>query len=133
MGTAYPPEVLIVRDLPIVPGPMHWEYRKNPRTAAYIYVMRCGEFLKIGMAADPRRRLESFQIGNPLPVEIAHKRLVSRWYAKHIESACHRALAAHAHRNEWFRCDLALAKAVIRHAAFWGQQKERADCAAKGF
>ena len=76
---------------------------------AYIYLIRCGRYVKIGVSDDPAKRVMEMQVGSP------HKlRLVVSWpsLAPHKEEKrIHRLLDQYHHRGEWFRLpDLLLAK-----------------------
>ena len=54
--------------------------------------------IKIGIAADPARRLESLQVGNPVALRL----LAHRPGALELEMDLHRRLAAFRIRGEWF-------------------------------
>ena len=65
----------------------------------YLYVLRCGEFFKIGWSQNPRARLKVAQTFNPYPVE-----LVAYRPAREIEEReAHTRFSIHRLDNsEWF-------------------------------
>jgi len=66
----------------------------------YVYLMRVGEYHKIGSSADPYTRLAHLASG-PLAPEVVH-RIASRDRFK-VENALQRRFAASRVRGEWFR------------------------------
>ena len=87
------------------------------RRVAFVYVMKCGKFVKVGIAADVNRRRKSLYCGNPFPIEIAHARRVPASHAEIIERLAHDLLAGWHHRLEWFDCDLTTATDVVDFAS----------------
>jgi hypothetical protein len=76
------------------------------KTSCFVYVMRCEQFVKIGIAADPKQRVKMLQVGNPFPIKL----LYQMWSmnARRDERLLHRALKPHRERGEWFRVTDAL-------------------------
>lgn len=65
-----------------------------------IYVMKCHEYHKIGIAANPRRRLNAIKTSNPYEVELI--RAVKVPDAIGLERQLHRQFAECRVRGEWF-------------------------------
>lgn len=74
-----------------------------------LYFIVSGEFVKVGLASDVRRRLEVLRTGNPHPMRIAAWRTVPAAMARYVEKAVHVKLADYAHFGEWFRLDVKVA------------------------
>jgi hypothetical protein len=80
------------------------ENTAHPHNAAIltkIYVIRCGDFIKIGHALTPERRLREMRIGCPYPMEMLH--VVDGRIA--LEKELHRAFRLHRLRREWFKIE----------------------------
>lgn len=69
----------------------------------YIYIMRCGEFAKIGRSHDPKHRLRQLRTGAPGPLSIEWTFKVPRDRAGQIEAAAHGLLGGKRHYGEWFK------------------------------
>ena len=78
--------------------------RKRPiprRTAkTYVYLMsnQAGTEVKIGMSANPKRRLRALSTANAYPLELLHFVLGGR----SLERALHDKFKQHHIRNEWY-------------------------------
>jgi len=71
----------------------------------YVYVLQCGEYVKVGVAVDVHSRVEALQAGNPYPITVAVKLpLESKLNALLCERTIHSCLSAYAHQREWFKC-----------------------------
>lgn len=82
-------------------------WNSNPKMAG-LYVISCEDFIKIGVAGDPRKRLHQLQTCNPFPVSLEHFRMVGELgLALLAERTAHGVLADHAVGREWFRFDTA--------------------------
>ena len=68
-----------------------------------LYFIACGTFsVKVGIAADPRRRRTELQIGNPTPLRLVYECPGS----DEIEREAHHALRGFHQNGEWFMwCD----------------------------
>lgn len=78
-----------------------------------LYFIESGEFVKVGLADDVQRRLHDLQLGNPLPLRLAHRRTIPRALNKQVERLVHGRLGEWSVGREWFRLT---AKAAIFHA-----------------
>ena len=69
----------------------------------YVYFIKSGPFVKVGCAADPVRRLNELQIGNPQKLMlVAMLRGKSQAHGEQFERAIHSALRRLSIRGEWF-------------------------------
>lgn len=69
----------------------------------WVYIIQCGEFIKIGIAEDVSKRLATLQTGSPHKLTLLRKFKSSN--AERVEQELHEKLGKHHHRNEWFRLD----------------------------
>lgn len=69
------------------------------------YVIRCGDFLKIGITADIHARLRTIESHNPHPLEVVALLVGGRA----VERSLHLRFKAYRHRDEWFRVEGELA------------------------
>lgn len=63
-----------------------------------LYFIRSGQYVKIGVSANPRGRIASIQTGNPEPVEV----LAIVEGDASLEADLHRRLASFRKQGEWF-------------------------------
>ena len=78
-------------------------YSRINSALGLIYLIRCGDYLKIGIANNLYERLSQLQIGNPLPLQLCCYFETSN--PEKDEKSLHR-LFQHRHvRGEWFRLD----------------------------
>lgn len=78
-------------------------YRRTGIAPAYVYFVSDGQFVKIGVAQDPQKRLASLQTGNPRELEIIN--LIpakSKEDALVIEGTLHEAYCSFKKAGEWF-------------------------------
>lgn len=69
-----------------------------------VYFIQCGEFVKIGYAADVDERFNFLAVANPQPLTLLH--LLPHdlpLLAKATEVVLHARFASSRHRGEWFR------------------------------
>lgn len=82
----------------------------------YVYVIREveGEYVKVGLASNPQRRLAEVQVGNPRPLELLYiSQLLSSAEAFALETQLHRQHAPFGATGEWFHA------CVLRTFANW--------------
>ncbi len=68
---------------------------------SYVYLVACGDFVKIGLAADPQKRLAMMQTGNPIELTI-----IKVWHTltPQIDEEClHAQYEKYRVRGEWFK------------------------------
>lgn len=74
-----------------------------PSDKTWLYIIRAGDYFKVGVSKDPERRLKDIQPHCPLFCEL--------WFAesyqtgkeaRRVESACHRFLKKERQHGEWF-------------------------------
>jgi hypothetical protein len=69
-----------------------------------VYGIRCGEFIKIGRAADVNDRIVTMGLYNPYPIDLVFTRRTAA--PLFYERKMHEILAAHAIGREWFKVTL---------------------------
>lgn len=85
-----------------------------------VYLIACGDYVKVGVAVDPKARLHDLQVGNPYDLTLVktfpHR---SRLHALLCERTAHQVLSKFAHHREWFSCSTEHALQVLEavHAA----------------
>lgn len=82
----------------------------------FIYAIRCGLYVKIGIAKDVGQRMLAFQAGNPFPLMCLTKQKVLPELAGKAELIAHTALQRCHHHGEWFMVGKAEATSVIKAA-----------------
>jgi hypothetical protein len=90
--------------------------RFNPEALITVYVIASGgadDLVKIGVSRDLRRRLLSFEAGNPHGITLLAKRETPYALGFQVERQVHEELAEHAHGREWFRAPLATVLPVV--------------------
>lgn len=83
-------EILATEDEPFI-----------PRRQNYVYFIKCLDFVKIGIAFDPKDRLSQLQSGSPLPLTMVS-------YIKAgaaLERVLHKRFSQYRHNREWFKLD----------------------------
>lgn len=75
----------------------------------YLYVLRCGDYMKVGRSNFPHRRARQIAAGNPYEVELVYQAEVRDPGIALAEETAHRRLAEHHHRGEWFSCPAEIA------------------------
>ena len=85
----------------------------------YIYIVRAGQFYKIGMSANPKKRIEAINQGLPLDLEV-----IGTWpalSARDVEVELHEQCKGRHAKGEWYRltgqgvADLVAALQTIVH------------------
>lgn len=77
--------------------------------ANYVYVMRSGAYLKVGVAKQPAVRLEQHRRNSPHDVEM----LAVKRAGRRVEQEIHQLLAEHHHRHEWFHDNAAVRQLLV--------------------
>lgn len=75
-----------------------------------------GHPIKVGIAADVRKRVGQLQVGQPHQLRILVTREVPAQHARSIELRAHAILAAKRMRGEWFNAALGETRAAIDQA-----------------
>lgn len=68
----------------------------------YIYIVKCNEYYKIGIADKPTDRFYQLQNGNPYKLELIATYEIARKHIKRLEDRFHRAFQKWNIRGEWF-------------------------------
>ena len=69
---------------------------------AFVYVIACEGYHKVGRAADVNGRLSQIQVASPFPVTLVHAFKAPLKIAPAIEGRAHWFLQGQHHRGEWF-------------------------------
>lgn len=85
-----------------------WEELYGPRR---VYIVKVGEYVKIGYSADVRGRIMEMQVSNPHAVEL----LYAFPGDEKIEDFLHYAFDHLHHRGEWFRMDKQISDFIEAH------------------
>jgi len=98
----------------------------------YVYVIADGEYVKIGVADDIRRRLSGLQMGNPRPLVLRYLiPAFDRSEAFLIEWKLHQALSHAYIRGEWFVADVNVVQDLypageLHNLSYFGQPQNQA-------
>ena len=65
-----------------------------------VYFVQCGQYVKIGIADNPKTRLRELQVGNPITLTILNTFKVVR--ANQVEHSLHEHFMDQWQRGEWF-------------------------------
>jgi len=84
-----------------------------PQNHTYMYCLKSGAFVKIGLADRPDERAAILSLGNPYGIEIVETWALPRSVSKIIEMAIHRRLSEHAVGREWFKATPEMAKRAV--------------------
>lgn len=86
----------------------------EPARQTCVYLARCGEHVKVGVAHDPVQRMRELNTGTPVEAVLVFERwFATRKIARSIEGRMHRRLQRHHARGEWFKIDLETARAAL--------------------
>jgi hypothetical protein len=102
----------------------------------YLIRMRGTNYVKIGIAENPKKRLSTLASGNPMPLElvfsVATKEGAFSFEDEQVEKEVHEELAGYHVRGEWF--DLTEAQVIsivtvltdrFQYRPIWNQWRER--------
>lgn len=80
-----------------------YNLHQTHRLTSVVYIIRSGEFLKVGVADDLARRVREMELGNPHGLTVMAYRTVPRPLVRQIEQHLHAHFAERAVGREWFR------------------------------
>ena len=84
-------------------------------TATSVYIISCGDSIKIGVSNDPARRVKDMQTGmSELPVLYGSKAFPTRKAAYAVERRMHWTFRTRRGRGEWFHVSPAEALAKLK-------------------
>lgn len=70
---------------------------------SFVYLLKCGNFYKIGVGGNLRKRISSIQTGNPYKVELIHAwDFIEEEVAYEIEAELHKKYIKNRKQGEWF-------------------------------
>lgn len=75
-----------------------------------IYLIRSGQYVKIGISECPRKRIASIQTSNPEPIEL----LATAPGGRELEARLHSRFANLRHNREWFHDDISIREEIAR-------------------
>lgn len=75
------------------------DFRRLP--AVGVYIISCGDAVKIGVARDIKERVRMLQLGNPADINLEH--FIPHTHPHIVERAAHTSLWARRIHGEWFR------------------------------
>lgn len=81
--------------------------RIGRRSASHVYVVAADHSVKIGVAADPRKRLEGLRTGSSVPLKLV--RTIRTDDAIRLEASLHARYSMHRLSGEWFDAEPVLA------------------------
>lgn len=73
---------------------------RKPKHGQFIYMIRCGQYIKIGIALRPKQRMRDLQVASPHKLILVHAWLT--YHAKRDERRLHHSLKQYHIRGEWF-------------------------------
>ncbi len=85
----------------------------------HIYIIACGEYRKIGAAANVESRKRAMATGCPHPLVIEHTATCEISHVARAEYGAHWLLATKWHFGEWYRVELAEAIDAVTRAVAW--------------
>jgi hypothetical protein len=90
----------------------------------FLYLISCGDYVKIGITKNVYRRLAHIQTGNPLQCSIEHAWVVNERLAPRMERQAHDLLKYLHVRLEWFKATPKFAKDCARSAILFIEQEQ---------
>jgi hypothetical protein len=85
--------VSVERTITLSGGTPSGPSKRNYKT----YILRCGDFIKIGKAVDVAKRIANLSTGNPEEIVLLHV------FPTNVEKTLHRRFAHLRINGEWFR------------------------------
>ncbi len=82
-----------------------------------VYILKSGDYYKIGHSKDLLRRIDSLLTGNPVGVEIILWVMTSE--AKKLETILHEFMAEKRHTREWFKLEDEDVKKIFAFISKW--------------
>ena len=78
--------------------------REKDKAGCFVYAVSSGNAIKVGLSADPEKRIKTMQVGNPYKVRLVGKLPCdTRGQAKKLERKIHEDGRKYHIRGEWFR------------------------------
>jgi hypothetical protein len=75
-------------------------WAKRLETGGYVYLVQAGDFIKVGIARDVKRRIDLMQVGCPFKIELIAA--IPCADPRKIERALHDKLKPYHSRGEWY-------------------------------
>ena len=67
----------------------------------FVYIIKCGQFFKVGITSNIRKRVSSIKSANPFPIVLIGSRYSVN--AKSLEKELHKELKQHLVHGEWYK------------------------------
>lgn len=83
---------------------------------SFVYLMRCGDYIKVGHAVNPTRRLHEIRCANPARVSLEHVIECDLAAVPIMEGLVQGLLINYHHRGEWFAMSPKTAMGIIDKA-----------------
>lgn len=99
------------------PGQAAFKWSDYQRKSATLYILKCGEYLKIGITRDMDKRLKQIDAANPMPVVKIATKTVPLAGVAFAEAWLHRELQESRVKGEWFAIDEKTALSLLPEAA----------------
>lgn len=100
----------------------------EPAPPMTLYVIQCGDYVKIGVASSVDRRMDEIRALNPHPIVCILRRTVARHRVFQVEKEVHVAFREYAHHREWFRAPpLEEIRAAVKRAIQEAAKLDRLD------
>ena len=71
----------------------------------FVYALRSGDYIKIGVAKTVDQRVKTLQTGNPIKIEIEHLKKTNNVFAYIDEKRLHKKFKKYHIMNEWYKID----------------------------
>lgn len=92
---------------------------------AYLYVLQCQNFVKIGVSKTPNRRIKQLQTGNPYKIYLLLNLKVEDAYQ--AENFFHKKFKNQNSMGEWFEVNSEIKQWVIDMKQYEYMQKKRGE------
>lgn len=93
---------------------------KTETTLVWVYIIACGDQVKIGISNDPEKRLKELATGMPFKPVLFHKRpFENRADAREIEKQLHWKFRANKSHLEWFTVTAQQVKNSLKAAVLY--------------
>ena len=81
------------------------QHERDTKEKGYLYLIRCGDYYKIGITQNIEQRLSSFKTSIPFDIELVLKEKFNYIYKSKIERELHKEFKHKLHKGEWYNLD----------------------------
>lgn len=75
--------------------------KKRKKKDEFLYILSCGDMIKIGVTNDITSRLSTLQTGNPIEIKLEY--IEQRKEAYKVEAYLHQMFSPYHIKGEWFK------------------------------